>query len=305
MNGLSDKISIIMPTYNGEKYLRKAIDTSLSQTYKNIELVIVNDGSKDQTAEIIKSYSDERIKYIKHEVNSGLPKALNTGFNNASGEYLTWTSDDNFYAPEAIEVLSNFLVDHPEIDFVYSNYYLIDENDVVSGIKEVEPTDILKYRNCIGPCFMYKKRVFETVGDFNPDVFLAEDYEYWLRVYKRFKMQSIPQALYYYRYHSNSLTAKYEERVRKITNKVRRNMLLKDFAINKKLRSELYMSAVFDDYATGDLSLVRRNIRNIFLGISNDPSWLKKRNVVFILMECFIGKKIMAQIKTLKKQIFN
>jgi len=78
MNRISSKVSIVLPTYNGAKYIRQSIDSCLNQTYKNIELIIVNDGSTDGTPEIIRSYEDGRIKYLTHEKNKGLPHALNT-----------------------------------------------------------------------------------------------------------------------------------------------------------------------------------------------------------------------------------
>ena len=111
LNQGSPKVSIVLPTYNGAKYIRQCINSCLNQTYNNIELIIVDDGSKDETPDIIKSYKDERIKYIMHARNLGLPYALNTGFRNAVGEYLTWTSDDNYYTKKAIETMLSFIKD--------------------------------------------------------------------------------------------------------------------------------------------------------------------------------------------------
>src|SRR3990170_3452478 len=106
---ISPKVSIVLPTYNGEKYIRQSIDSCLNQTHENIELIIVDDCSIDNTPEIIKSYKDSRVKSLRHDQNKFLPHALNTGFSNATGEYLTWTSDDNYYAKEAIEKMVSFL----------------------------------------------------------------------------------------------------------------------------------------------------------------------------------------------------
>ena len=97
-------ISIVLPIYNGEKYMRKSIDSVLAQTYANWELLIVDDGSTDNTAIIAQEYAanDSRIRYYKNSENMRLPKTLNRGFSLAWGDFLTWTSDDNYYYPTAL-----------------------------------------------------------------------------------------------------------------------------------------------------------------------------------------------------------
>src|SRR5258708_28767526 len=101
------KVSIVLPSYNGASYLKQSIDSCLAQTHKNIELIIVNDGSYDDTEKIVKSYNDLRITYLKSTLTRGISASLNKGFSKATGEYLTWTSDDNYYVPTAIEKMFN------------------------------------------------------------------------------------------------------------------------------------------------------------------------------------------------------
>src|SRR5438128_1966436 len=91
-------VSVILPTHNGSKYLRQSIESCLSQTYLDIELIVVDDGSMDETSAILESLTDDRVRKIRHQTNRGLSAALNTGCAEARGEYLTWTSDDNLYA---------------------------------------------------------------------------------------------------------------------------------------------------------------------------------------------------------------
>jgi glycosyltransferase involved in cell wall biosynthesis len=117
-------VSIVLPTYNGSRYIQQSIDSCLNQTYSNIELIIVDDGSTDCTEQIINSYTDNRIRYIQHQKNAGLPTALNTGVAHATGDYLTWTSDDNFYAPQAIETQLTFLLKN-KYDFVYCDIFVM------------------------------------------------------------------------------------------------------------------------------------------------------------------------------------
>ena len=205
----SVKVSIVLPTYNGAKYIRKSIDSCLAQTHSNLELIIVDDASTDETPQIINSYSDKRIKYVRHSRNLKLPGALNTGFKHATGEYLTWTSDDNFYDVNAIEIMVKCLLTYPEIAYVYTDEYHIDENDNIDRYFAVGPVESLKVDNLIGGCFLYHRRVYEEIGEYDPDTYLAEDYDYWIRISKRFRMQRLRRPLYYYRLHKDSLTVKY------------------------------------------------------------------------------------------------
>jgi len=205
MNKANPKVSIVLPTYNGSKYIRQSIDSCLNQTYQNIELITVDDCSADNTPDIINSYKDERIKYIRHQKNMGLPGALNTGFANSTGEYLSWTSDDNFYAPEAIEKMLEVLRSKNG-DFVYSDYYeFIDENKEDLKLVNLPDKPSLEKDNFIRACFLYRRRVFEAVGNFDTDGMLIEDYDYWIRISKRFSMMHLDKPLYFYRIHKASL----------------------------------------------------------------------------------------------------
>ena len=96
------KVSIVLPTYNGARYLKSSVESCLNQTHKNIELVIVDDCSTDETPDIVRSYNDPRIRYVRNETNQRLPRSLNIGFALATGDYLTWTSDDNEFLPHSI-----------------------------------------------------------------------------------------------------------------------------------------------------------------------------------------------------------
>jgi len=201
------KVSIVLPTYNGYRYIKEAIDSCLNQTYKNIELIIIDDHSLHDIKHIIKLYKDSRIIYFRNEKNVGLAESLNIGFSKANGEYLTWISDDNIFANNAIEIMAQFLENNPQVDFVYTNYYLINEKGkIIRKVKTKNPR-YLDLGNYIGPSFLYRKKIFEQIGGYN-DVFrLAEDYEYWLRIRQKFKMKHLNNFLYYYRKHEHSLTS--------------------------------------------------------------------------------------------------
>ncbi|MGB8218564.1 MAG: glycosyltransferase [Candidatus Methanoperedens sp.] len=206
MNESSPKVSIVLPTYNGARYIRQSIDSCLNQTYKNIELIIVDDYSTDETPGIIRSYKDERIKYIRHEKNEGLPHALNTGFAETTGEYLSWTSDDNYYSMDAIEKMVFFLK-NKNCNFVYCDFYRFkDENSANLMIVKLPEVLSLDNHNDVGACFLYSKIVKEIIGDYDTDAFVGEDYDYWIRVSKKFSMCHLAETLYFYREHAKSLS---------------------------------------------------------------------------------------------------
>ena len=208
----SVKVSIVLPTYNGSKYLHRSIESCMKQTHSNLELLIVDDASGDDTARIVKEYSDPRIRYFRHVTNRGIAEGLNTGFQNATGDYLTWTSDDNYYTENAIEEMVRFLQVYPQVDFVYAENYVVDEGNTTwrgGTVRRNEPAESLVIDNFVGACFLFTRKVHDTIGRYNPKTFLAEDYDYWVRVSKQFRMQRLFRRLYYYRFHKNSLTSKF------------------------------------------------------------------------------------------------
>lgn len=201
----SPLISIVLPTYNGQKYLRQSIESCLRQTYQNLELIAVDDCSTDQTPEIVRSFDDARIRYVRNETNQRLPRSLNIGFAQARGEYLTWTSDDNFYKPDAVKKMFDFL-QKQQADFVYADIISMVREDLSNTqIKNLPDSDQLKNKNCVMACFLYTRRVYEKTGDYDPDMELIEDYDYWVRVSKNFQLRHLAEPLYYYRYHEHSL----------------------------------------------------------------------------------------------------
>jgi glycosyltransferase involved in cell wall biosynthesis len=196
-------VSVVLPTYKRAHLLAQAIRSVLDQTYPNLELIVVDDNSPDDTAAVVQSFDDSRIRYVKNDPNLKLPRALNRGFSLARGDYLTWTSDDNLLAKNAIEQMAKRLK-AGDCDFVYADYYMFSEQD-----SEGHPLDVhhdklpgklqLEKGNHIGACFMYTRRVYEEIGEYDPELFLVEDYDYFIRASKRFHFCHIPEALYYFR----------------------------------------------------------------------------------------------------------
>lgn len=203
------KVSVVLPTYNGEKYIAKAIESVLKQSYTDFELIIVDDCSTDRTTEIIADYAkqDSRVKVIRNEKNSKLPKSLNNGFKYATGTFYTWTSDDNLYKTDALKVMISLLEEKPDVGMVYCDYDEIDEEGQIIKEKKLGEADTLYYSNCVGACFMYRASIAQKIGLYNTEMFLAEDYDYWLRISFCANLFHCAQNLYEYRTHGGSLSA--------------------------------------------------------------------------------------------------
>ncbi len=219
---MSDRsVSIVLPTYNGARYLERAIDSCLGQTYSNWELIIVDDASTDDTPAAIAKYvqRDRRIRSLCHAENRKLPAALNTGFADAKGDYLTWTSDDNYYRPQALAEMVAFLEDHTDVGIVYTDWSIVDEADTFVERVGVLEHQALLNRNCIGPCFLYRRQVQDAVGAYSADLFLAEDYDFWLRASVHFRLKPHHQDLYCYLARKDSLSTLHAQRIERMADR--------------------------------------------------------------------------------------
>src|SRR5215208_1895402 len=116
----SPSFSVIIPAYNNAEYLGDAINSVVNQSYPNFELIVVNDASPDNAAEVIKSFTDPRVKYVEHQVNKGLSAARNTGILNASGDYIALLDGDDYFHPDKLKLHAEFLEAHPEVDVTYN-----------------------------------------------------------------------------------------------------------------------------------------------------------------------------------------
>jgi glycosyltransferase involved in cell wall biosynthesis len=215
------KISIVLPTYNGARYIRTSIESCLTQTFPDFELIVVNDCSTDETLGILDEYAlkDNRILIINNEFNKKLPLSLNTGFEKARGQYFTWTSDDNYYAPHALQEMLTALEANPQADLVYCDYHLIDDDGNITGVRKMGDvnTSFNKWFGA-GACFLYKREVHAANNGYNPAAFLIEDYDFFVRAFMKFNFQYLPKTdLYYYREHASSLTAQQNHTINAIS----------------------------------------------------------------------------------------
>ena len=203
-------ISCVLPTYNGAKYLQKALDAISSQDFESFEVLIVDDCSTDETPTIAQAHChrDSRFRVIRNSRNLKLPASLNAGFREARGKYWTWTSDDNFHQPNAFRILSETLERRSEVGLVYTDQILVDEFGQVTQHARAIAPGMLVFGNTVGASFLYRKAVAEQAGEYDENLFLAEDFDYWLRISQTSLIARLHEPIYNYRFHSGSLTAK-------------------------------------------------------------------------------------------------
>lgn len=213
------KVSIVIPVYNGSNYLANAIDCALSQTYKNIEVIVVNDGSTDDgaTESVAKSYGD-RIRYFC-KPNGGVSSALNYGIANMTGDYFSWLSHDDAYSPNKVECSVDLLKENGAIGkkvIAFTGGYFIDsagskiknfqsyftENKLYSGIDVV---GVMTKRGTLnGCCMLIPKTAFEDVGGFDESLRYSQDALMWYKIFlSSYSLLSDNKPNVMYRLHRN------------------------------------------------------------------------------------------------------
>lgn len=210
-------VSVLMPVFNAEKYLDEAIQSVLNQTYQNFEFLIINDGSSDKSASIIKAFAkqDARIKFFD-QGNKGLIATLNFGLSVASGEYIARFDSDDICLPERLKLQVNFLNENKQISAVGTGVSLIDDQgcEIGSGPfskmkythQEIDRSHLKGYGgNIIHPSAMYRKNIALDLEGYSHHYPCAEDFDFWLRFAEVGKLANLPQVLLLYRQHIDSI----------------------------------------------------------------------------------------------------
>ncbi len=229
-------VSVLLPVYNGAKYLNEAIESILNQSYQNLEFVIINDGSTDKTEEIIKTYTDKRIRYFKQS-NMGLAGTLNKGIGLAQGKYIARQDADDIALPGRIEKQVKFLENNPEYAMVGTHAAIWVEEKPAKK-KHLHPSlnESLKFHLLFHNPFVHssitmKKEIFNELSGYVADnASQPEDYELWCRISRKYKIHNIPEVLQIYRevggsicrskngFLLNNMTKLCSQNIRKISN---------------------------------------------------------------------------------------
>jgi glycosyltransferase involved in cell wall biosynthesis len=215
---LLDKVSIIMTVFNGERFLREAIESILAQTYANLELIIIDDGSTDSSLAIINSFDDDRIVLLINESNKGQSYSRNRGIKESSGEYIAIMDADDIALPKRLEIQYEYLKSNTEISLCGSWIEVIGEEGDFKKIRKV-PTENFEIKadlifNCpiIHPTVMFVKKDFVENGFFYDEKFkYAQDMELWSRAMFKLNFGNIPEPLLKMRF-GNSLSISFKYR---------------------------------------------------------------------------------------------
>lgn len=202
------KVSILLPVYNQAHLVGQCLTSLLNQTYQDFEIVLIDDGSTDSLSQVVSEFPDKRIRYLYRAENKGIPKTLNEALRLSRGKYITWTSADNLHRANYLDKLVEVLERESECGSVYSDYIQIDENanfiqNISKGIY------ILNGKTNYGPSFLYRFEAINRVGFFDEKLFGIEDKDYSIRIAATAPVFWLPEILYEYRVHKNSLTGRY------------------------------------------------------------------------------------------------
>lgn len=203
-------ITVYITNYNYDLYIEKAIESVLTQTISNFELIIIDDGSKDNSKEIIEKYRSKESVQIIYQKNKGLNVTNNVALSMANGKYIMRLDADDYLREDALEILSKKLESDPELGLVFPDYYLVNkENTIIS--KEVRhdfDRDVQLYDQAAhGACTMIRTEFLRELGGYNENYTCQDGYELWVKFTRKFKVSNVSEPLFYYRQHGANLTS--------------------------------------------------------------------------------------------------
>jgi len=242
------KVSVVIPTYNRAHLISRAIKSVLNQTYQNFEIIVVDDGSTDNTEEVINSFNNPCIRYIRHEQNKGGSAARNTGIKFAKGEYVAFQDSDDEWLPEKLEKQMNVFENAPpEVGVVYTGFWRI-ENDKKIYIPQswVSKKDgnihqeLLKGNYITTQSMVVKKECFKKAGVFDEELPRLQDWELVLRLSKYYEFRCVDEPLVISYYTQNSISANKDALIKAL------NVILtkhfEEFRQDTKLLAKYYFS---------------------------------------------------------------
>ncbi|MGA1840851.1 MAG: glycosyltransferase [bacterium] len=209
----NNKVSVIIPTFNRVTYLSEAIESVLSQSYDNLELIVVDDGSFDNTRDLVHSFSDERIGYF-YQKNNGIASALNLGLKKSSGDYIARLDSDDIFLPEKLKLQVKLLDHNPDLGLVYTQAYNMDDkgNALKLFLKNhtcpQEPLKVL--RHFLFPpsqSIMFRRSCIDKIGYFDETMPVGEDWDFCIRMAQKYRFAYCDEPLVKIRKHPDMITS--------------------------------------------------------------------------------------------------
>lgn len=254
---MNKEVTVFMPVYNGEKYLNEAIDSVLNQTFKNFKLLIINDGSTDSSEQIIQSYTDERIQYVKNEKNLGLFGTRNRALEFVDTEFFSILDCDDVAYLDRLEVQYNFMKQNPDVYVCGGSGVIINEHSEVtenmkrdSGLLNLK---LLFSNQLINSTLFLRSELFKNYRyeDYPP----AEDYEFAFRISQKYKIYNLPNVFVKYRIHGQNITNQKRDVLIYNEKRIAKNIL--DFLkVETTERNILYLHSLIAPYH-GQFSILK------------------------------------------------
>jgi glycosyltransferase involved in cell wall biosynthesis len=264
-------VSVIMPAYNCERFIRQSLESILNQTYLNWELLIADDASKDKTKKIIDNYSDPRIKKFHNSTNLGYLKTCNKLLELSEGEFIAFQDADDYSDLKRIELQINFLLENKEYalcgtnltqiddsnNLLFCTNYPKDNDEIVENIKT-------GYFSVMPNSFVFRQEIYTIVGGYNEffDRIGVEDYYWTWLILQQFKMKNLPLAGYYYRFNLNSVTGNISNDPSKI------NII---YILNDLIKQQIETGT--DDLQENRQDLLNKKLDKLNKPFIDDPSY--------------------------------
>jgi glycosyltransferase involved in cell wall biosynthesis len=313
------KVSVVIPTYNYAHFLGETIRSVLDQTFTEFELIIVDDGSTDNTREVVAGFKDPRIIYIYQE-NRGVSAAQNNGINASTGGYIAILGSDDLWLPRNLELKVKVLDSRPEVALVCSDAYYFD-NETGATLHRlwegtpshpgVDPRRASQrpLRELLAPgCFimpqatLLRRRVFDEVGGFDESLRAGEDWDLFVRITRRFPVETIDIPLVRIRRHNCSLSGNYEKLYQldvTVTSKAIRNYSLPkaELKLAKRRLAIAHFRYAHDRIINGKISLGRKKLLD---SIKEDPSFFKP---YIYLAASILGSRVFINVRAWRTRI--
>ena len=265
---LIPRVSVLMPAYNVEKYIGEAIESILNQTFTDFEFIIINDGSTDNTAKIIREYTqkDKRIRFINHKKNKGLIAVLNEGLDLCRGEYIARMDSDDISLPERLAKQIKYMDNHPECGVVGAWIkkfgYKVRSNDIFKYPPIMKPLDfVLRGNQVAHPCTMIRNSVLKTYNiKYKSQYKYAEDYAFWGEIVMFTEIHNLQEILLLYRWHTSNVSVTHYQEQSECAERIRRNISSRISAHQDDISTLLNMSYETNKrfYLFNILPIVRR-----------------------------------------------
>lgn len=276
MSSLSSKVTVLMPVYNGEKYLREAIDSILNQTFTDFEFLIIDDGSRDGSIEIIKSYTDPRIRLIENSDNRGIEHVLNQGFGEAKAQYISRMDCDDISLNRRLELQVMFMEQNPQVDVLGSALRVFGGNGMGRidrlPVNDNELKPLLLFCGPFAhPTVMFRKSALGNIC-YASDYKYAEDYDFWTRLAPITKFANLSECLLLYRIHPTQAGSVNKKEQRENARKVRHRFVMKYF--NNCSQEQLRIHDLISEHS-------------LILDLKDAENWLKHLLAMNQEMKCF------------------